>query len=46
MLGIHGLYINTTKKPFDNPALRRAMNMVINRKDIFVQAEAGYFHPR
>lgn len=45
VLGIHGLYINTTKKPFDNPALRRAMNMVINRNDIFVQAEAAYFHP-
>jgi peptide/nickel transport system substrate-binding protein len=45
VLGIHGLYINTTKKPFDNPALRRAMNMVINRNDIFVQAEAGWFHP-
>lgn len=45
VLGIHGLYINTTKQPFDNPALRRAMNMVINRNDIFVQAEAGWFHP-
>lgn len=45
VLGIHGLYINTKKKPFDNPALRRAMNMVINREDIFQQAEAGYFHP-
>ncbi|MEU4688386.1 ABC transporter substrate-binding protein [Actinoplanes sp. NPDC023714] len=45
VLGIHGLYINTTKKPFDDPALRRAMNMVINRNDIFVQAEASYFHP-
>jgi len=45
VLGIHGLYINTTKKPFDNAALRNAMNMVINREDIFVQAEAGYFHP-
>ncbi|GID92672.1 ABC transporter substrate-binding protein [Amorphoplanes digitatis] len=45
VLGIHGLYINTTKKPFDNPALRKAMNMVVNREDIFNQAEAGYFHP-
>ncbi|MFC7534690.1 ABC transporter substrate-binding protein [Actinoplanes sp. GCM10030250] len=45
VLGIHGLYINTTKKPFDDPKLRQAMNMVINRNDIFVQAEAGYFHP-
>ncbi|GAB1641881.1 ABC transporter substrate-binding protein [Krasilnikovia sp. MM14-A1259] len=45
VLGIHGLYINTAKKPFDNPALRKAMNMVVNREDIFNQAEAGYFHP-
>ncbi|MDR7328212.1 MULTISPECIES: ABC transporter substrate-binding protein [Catenuloplanes] len=45
VIGIHGLYINTTVKPFDDPVLRRAMNMVINRNDIFVQAAAGYFHP-
>lgn len=45
VLGIHGLYINTTKKPFDNVELRKAMNMVVNREDIFNQAEAGYFHP-
>jgi len=45
-LGIHGLWINTTKKPFDNPALRRAMNMVINRDDIFNIGEAGYFYPK
>ncbi|GLW32623.1 ABC transporter substrate-binding protein [Actinoplanes regularis] len=45
VLGIHGLYINTTQKPFDDPALRRAMNKVVNRADIFNQAEASYFHP-
>lgn len=45
-LGIHGLWLNTTKKPFDNPALRRAMNLVINRDDIFTQGEAGYFYPK
>ncbi|MFE9692168.1 ABC transporter substrate-binding protein [Micromonospora sp. NPDC005806] len=45
VLGIHGLYLNTTKKPFDDPTLRRAMNMVIDREDIFTTAEAGYFHP-
>jgi peptide/nickel transport system substrate-binding protein len=44
-LGIHGLYINTTKKPFDDKNLRKAMSMVINRNDIFETAEAGYFHP-
>jgi peptide/nickel transport system substrate-binding protein len=46
VLGIHGLYINTTKKPFDDPKLRQAMNMVVDRADIFNQAEAGYFHPQ
>jgi peptide/nickel transport system substrate-binding protein len=45
VLGIHGLYINTAKKPFDNVALRQAMNMVVNREDIFNKAESGYFHP-
>lgn len=45
-LGIHGLWINTIRKPFDNPALRRAMNLVINRDDIFQQGEAGYFYPK
>ena len=45
VLGIHGLYLNITKKPLDNVALRQAMNLAINRQDIFNQAEAGYFHP-
>jgi peptide/nickel transport system substrate-binding protein len=45
VLGIHGLYLNTARKPLDNVALRRAINMVVNRADIFDQAEAGYFHP-
>jgi peptide/nickel transport system substrate-binding protein len=45
-LGIHGLWFNTTKKPFDNPALRRAMNMVIDRDDIFTIGESGYFYPK
>lgn len=45
-LGIHGLWINTTRKPFDNPALRRAMDKAINRDDIFMQGEAGYFYPK
>jgi peptide/nickel transport system substrate-binding protein len=45
VLAAHGLFINTELKPFDNPVLRRAMNMVINRKDVFVQGESGYFYP-
>ncbi|MET7401735.1 ABC transporter substrate-binding protein [Dactylosporangium sp. NPDC005572] len=45
VLGIHGLYINTTKAPFDDANLRKAMNMVIDREDIFKTAEAEYFHP-
>lgn len=45
-LATHGLFLNTELKPFDNPALRRAMSMVTNREDIFNQAEAGYFYPQ
>ncbi|HEV2782335.1 MAG TPA: ABC transporter substrate-binding protein [Actinophytocola sp.] len=46
VLAIHGLFLNTQNPPFDNPALRRAMAMVINRDDIFHQGEAGYFYPK
>jgi peptide/nickel transport system substrate-binding protein len=46
VLAIHGLWLNTQHAPFDNPALRRAMAMVINRDDIFKQGEAGYFYPK
>ena len=46
VLGIHGLWFNTKLAPFDNPVLRRAVSMVINRDDIFVQGEAGYFYPK
>lgn len=45
-LAIHGLFLNTQKKPFDDPALRRAMNMVVDREDVFNQGEAGYFYPQ
>jgi peptide/nickel transport system substrate-binding protein len=45
ILGIHGLWFNTTKAPLNDPALRRAISMVINRQDIFQQGEAGYFYP-
>ncbi|MDQ1701703.1 MAG: peptide/nickel transport system substrate-binding protein [Frankiaceae bacterium] len=46
-LGAHGLWINTDKThaPFDDATLRKAMNMVINRDDIFQIGEAGYFYP-
>lgn len=44
-LAAHGLFLNTERKPFDDPALRRAMSKVIDRGDIFTQAEAGYFYP-
>jgi len=46
VLAIHGLFLNTQNPPFDNPALRRAMAMVINRDDVLNQAESGYFHPK
>jgi peptide/nickel transport system substrate-binding protein len=45
-LAVHGLFINTQHKPFDDPALRRAMSMVIDREDVFNQGEAGYFYPQ
>ncbi|MFI5482607.1 MULTISPECIES: ABC transporter substrate-binding protein [Streptomyces] len=42
-LGIHGLWFNTTRKPFDNPALRKAMAMVVDRKAIHIQAQATLY---
>ncbi|SFY26563.1 ABC transporter substrate-binding protein [Streptomyces atratus] len=42
-LGVHGLWFNTARKPFDNPALRRAMAMVVDRKAIYTQAEATLY---
>jgi peptide/nickel transport system substrate-binding protein len=46
ILGVHGLWFNTTKAPMNDPVLRRAIAMVINRKDIFNEGEAGYFYPQ
>jgi peptide/nickel transport system substrate-binding protein len=46
VLGVHGLWFNTTKAPLNNPALRKAISMVINRHDIFEQGEDGYFYPQ
>jgi peptide/nickel transport system substrate-binding protein len=45
-LSADGLFLNTTKAPFNNAHLRRAMSMVISREDIFQQGEAGYFKPK
>ncbi|HEX3790158.1 MAG TPA: ABC transporter substrate-binding protein [Pseudonocardiaceae bacterium] len=45
-LAVHGLWFDDTKAPFNDPTLRRAMSMVINRADIFNQGEAGYFYPQ
>ncbi|MGW6722591.1 ABC transporter substrate-binding protein [Streptomyces sp. NPDC054995] len=42
-LGVHGLWFNTARKPFDNPALRRAMAMVVDRKAIHIQAQATLY---
>ncbi|MBO0918071.1 ABC transporter substrate-binding protein [Streptomyces laculatispora] len=42
-LGIHGLWFNTARKPFDNPALRKAMAMVVDRNAIYTQAEATLY---
>ncbi|MFI6641031.1 ABC transporter substrate-binding protein [Streptomyces sp. NPDC050504] len=42
-LGIHGLWFNTTRGPLGNPALRRAIAMVVDRKAIHVQAEATLY---
>jgi peptide/nickel transport system substrate-binding protein len=44
-LSADGLWFNTTKAPYDNAALRKAIGMVINRADVFNQGEAGYFKP-
>jgi peptide/nickel transport system substrate-binding protein len=45
ILGVHGLWFNTQKAPMNNPALRRAISMVINKTDIYNEGESGYFYP-
>lgn len=42
-LGIHGLWLNLTKAPFDNVAFRQAMNQVIDRNKISSQGESGLY---
>jgi peptide/nickel transport system substrate-binding protein len=45
VLGIHGLWLNTTIAPLNNANLRVAMNDVINRQQIVQTGEDGYFYP-
>jgi peptide/nickel transport system substrate-binding protein len=45
VLGDHGLWLNTTTAPFNNPKLRVAMSDVINRQTIVTTGEDGYFYP-
>jgi len=42
-LGADVLFLNTAEKPFDDPALRRALNMVVDRSAIHTQATSGVF---
>ncbi|MFF0885299.1 ABC transporter substrate-binding protein [Streptomyces sp. NPDC003456] len=42
-IGIHGLWLNTTRGPLSDPALRKAMAMVIDRRAIHVQAQASLY---
>lgn len=44
-LGVDALFLNTTKAPFDNAALRKAVAMVIDRDAISTQASSGVFPP-
>lgn len=39
------LYLNTTRKPFDNPNVRKAISMAINREQDVLIGEYGYTHP-
>lgn len=42
-LGIHALWLNTAKAPFNNVALRKALNMVVDREVIFQQGHSKLF---
>ena len=42
-LGIHCLFMNIEKGPFKNPALRQALNLVIDRKAVHLQGELGLY---
>ncbi|MGH8794895.1 MAG: ABC transporter substrate-binding protein [Stackebrandtia sp.] len=42
-LGIHALWINHERKPFDNVALRQAMNSAVDRQMVHEQGESGLY---
>ena len=42
-LGIDVLFLNTATKPFSDPAVRQALNLVVDRKVIQQQATSGVF---
>lgn len=42
-LGIHGLWINHSRAPFDNVALRQAMNLAIDRVMVHEIGESGLY---
>jgi peptide/nickel transport system substrate-binding protein len=42
-LGIHALWLNNAKAPFDNVAVRKAVNLVIDRDTIFNQGHSKLF---
>ncbi|MEJ3654227.1 ABC transporter substrate-binding protein [Actinomycetes bacterium KLBMP 9759] len=44
-LSVDALFLNHEKAPFDNLAVRKALNMVINRQDVSTLATAGAFEP-
>lgn len=39
------LNLNTTVKPFDDPVVRKAMSMALNREQMVQVAVSGYTHP-
>lgn len=39
MVGPHGVFVNFKKKPFDDPRVRRAMNLALDRREL---NQAGY----
>ncbi|WP_232662099.1 ABC transporter substrate-binding protein [Pseudonocardia sp. TRM90224] len=44
-LSVDALFLNHEKAPFNNVAVRKALDMVINRQDVSTLATAGAFKP-